>query len=342
MNEQARLDDALDAALGTAGGGAQLRGDFLHRRFGAELSSLLHTGSAIQAAAAHTIMPAPARLDENFAIVRAAVQRAAMAAPASAQAPKRASDAWWHRRLAIASMSVPLAAMLAVLAFGVVGAAAATVAVTAAVRGNDPLAAIRRIPQDVVEAVKPGPPATPIVDTPDMATVPPPTSREAHAATLRSGASSPFGVPGGAWSASTPQNDGAARSLTAASPAPVPTRTTVTGTITELHGNTFTLATEAGDFKVQVDAMTDITGVIAVAASATVSGELTAEKNVRADSVTVASDAAADSLATPTVLETSPAGQASTHTPGPPPGKGPQTAHTPPDVSDGYGNPNPH
>lgn len=368
MSDKERLDDALDAALDALRKDAQAGGVPTPGDSGEELNSLVDTGAAIQSDAAHTVVPQPERLDENFTIVRAALQRAAMAAPLAAGVRGRASEPWWRRRFAIASMSMPLAGMFAVLAFGAAGAAAATVGVTAAVRGDNPLAAISHIPGHIADVVKPDPPATPgaSVAATNTATGPSAPSSGAPATDPTSGGSS-AGVPGSVRTASTPQSDGAAPSPPTAAPSPAaaspspadagaspadatpppadappasgPVATTVSGTITEVHGNTFTLSTDTGEFKVQIDANTDTTGVIAVGASATVSGELTGGTNIHADSVVVASTAAQSAM-TPTPAETSPPGQVSTHTPGPPPDKGPQTTHTPPGQGGGTGSGN--
>lgn len=322
----------------------------MRRRLGEELSSLVATGADIEDAASHTVIPAPSALDENFTVVRAALHRAAMATPKGVHAPGRPPDAWWRRRFAIASMSLPVTGVLALLVFGAAGAAAATVGVTAAARGNNPVTAIRHIPQVAFDAVKPGSPSTPVANlgATQTATAPSPVLGGAQpAAATPEGGSVVGPVPGVLSTASTTHSDtatatpsptGAAPPLTDAPPTASAASTTVNGTIIEVHGNTFTLATTAGDFNVQVDAKTDLSGEIAVNALATVRGVLTGKQNIHADSVVVAQSAAEGAAATPTAPEASTPVLASTHTPGPPQGKGPQTTHTPPGQGGGNGN----
>jgi hypothetical protein len=297
MSGRESFDDALDAAIDAMRRGERIDAVLArHPRHAEALRPLLQGAPFGDPAAGLVSAPMSERLADNIAIVRAAVQRAHMAPQPLARPVEQPRVPWWQRRLTFASLSLP-AGVFALAAFaGVSGAAAASVAVSES-----------GIPARVAEFVSH---PLPFVDSGD-------------------GDSKP------AASANTPDSNtpGASAAATAgASPSDnAPTLVTVGGEISDVHGNVFTLTTNDGEYKVNVDGTTVVSGTIADGASATVTGDVTAEKNLHADSVDVT--AAGD--ATPTAPGHQNQGGQNTpgndHTPGPPPDvtPGASSDHTP-------------
>jgi hypothetical protein len=307
MSAQQSFDEALDAAIDAVVAGEPI--EVVLARFASQSAALrpvLETAvRATQDASARTLPMSPA-LADNYTIVRAAVERAQLA-----ERPDAAEDAvgrrapWWQRRLTFASLTLPAGAFALLALAGVSGAAAASIAATPDLRSA------------VVDFV-----ASPHV--PDL-------SSSDDGGGGHDGASSPRGVAG-----ETVPAAGAVASPTRASDNR-PTHVTLTGTIADLHGNVFTLKMADGETKVNIDGGTQVTGVLADGAAASVTGDLTAEKNLHADSVAVTAPPAnpANPDATPTPhgnADQKTATPASEHTPGSQPDHTPRSQsgdHTP-------------
>lgn len=322
MSARLSFDDALDAAIDAVMRGEHV--DAVVSRFPAHAETLrplveLAYASKHDRASA---LPASPRLATNFVMVAGAAQRArltAVDAPPEAQPPP-----WWRQKLAFASMSIPagLVALLAVA--GISGAAAASVAVTSDTRISDQVA-------DVARAVTP--------DWIDGGGSRSPAS--GAGATDGGNAASPSGhapvvappLQGESGNQNTP-------------PGP-PQMISESGLIGELHGSVFTLTNGDGEFHVNVDASTAITGAIADGATATVTGDLSGGQNLHAVSVEVTAAAAfppeqdhpegngapgSPSENAPGQLDgRTPGNSTSDHTPGPQPDRtpGPPGDHTP-------------
>lgn len=256
MNRRETFDDALDAAIDEIRGGTPLS-DVLaaHGRHASELQPLLETSQSLRTfdGGVHRL---PEGLADNFSIVRAALERERMvqsAAPASA--PPR--PPWWQRRWAVASLSLPGVTVAALAFAGAGGAAAATVAVA-----NSDLGA------KVVAAV-----------TPDWA-------QNVVPSVLQIGGNDDGDTGTDAANVNTPVSsfdDGGQGALPAI---------TVAGVIGNPQGNTFTLTAPGAEWKVQVDAGTEITGGIVEGANATVTGAQTGEQVLHGTQITT--DAAAE------------------------------------------------
>lgn len=66
-----------------------------------------------------------------------------------------------------------------------------------------------------------------------------------------------------------------------------PTETSISGVVSDVNGNTFTVSSPEGDWKVNVDSSTTVSGDISDGASAEVTGDVTAEKNLHAEDVQI-------------------------------------------------------
>jgi hypothetical protein len=324
MSARDSFDDALNSAIDALARGEHIDSVLAREpRHAAALRPLLESAPFGGAETVRAEAAMSPRLADNFSIVRAAVQRTQMAhAPIAPRIAPQAAP-WWQRRLAFASLSLP-AGVVALAAFaGISGAAAASVAVT----GSD-------FPARVAEFV----------------THPLPVIGSSHDGDDRAVANAPAGAATAAAGAqSTPPSANA------------PTLVTVSGTISDAHGNVFTLTAADGEYKVNTDGTTEITGTIADGATATVTGDATAQKNLHAKRV----DAAGAPDATPTepgngngnsngpqndaTPETTPdpendktPGPQNDRTPGPPDGHttGPPGVHTPPGGGGANGNGN--
>jgi len=200
-------------------------------------------------------VPAPARLAEHYTIVRAAVERAQIAQ--REMMPREAQQvAWWKRRLGIASVSVPAGVALAFALAGAAGAAGG-VALTGA-------------GQEIAQSVRPG-------WVNDI-------------------------VGGGAHDDETPdgvprrddENPAAPGSGDTPGSEHRPQAITLGGTVTNVRGNVFTLVSGDGEWLVQIDANTTVNGEILEGGTATVEGDITAERNLHATSLTVTGGTPAD------------------------------------------------
>jgi hypothetical protein len=185
-----------------------------------------------------------ARLERNYNVVRAALQRARFAERAAPPAPLPHVP-WWRRPVAFASMSVPAGAfVLAVL--GASGAAAAF--------ATTPLNLSDVLPDEVAHVL----------------TIDGDSGPQASATHGAGGQASLDGTPPGVANG--------------------PALTTITGSVSGVSGNTFLLTSGDDEWKVNIDSQTLVDGVIAEGATAEVTGDVTAEKNMHAGSVDVLTD----------------------------------------------------
>lgn len=279
------LDDALDRAIDALRAGrpfdAVLAAEPAHAR---ELRPLLE---AVRAAAAirPAMAPAPARLNENYATVRAALEHA-QAAQRAALAPS-----WWRRKVAFASLSLPAGAVVA-LALGAGGAAAATVVVA---RSDVPALASAVTPDWAAEIITGG--------------------HGDGSSGLASGPDAAHTVPAPASTAGSENQ---------------PTAIDVSGVISEVNGNTFTL--NVGDDAYSVNFADDalVTGAIEDGATATVRGDVTAQKNLHAREIIVTAAPVAAATEDPAAPDRTPK---PTRTPRPgttPPGQADENGDGPP------------
>jgi len=333
------LDRAIDAgAHGTADDAlARANGD---RR---EVEDLVELAQQLRADAARHSPAITPRLAENWAIVRAAVERAQLAErEAAAPAPeRRPATPWWRRRVALASLSMPAGVAIALILAGSGGAAAATIA---AVGPERTLSSVTEFSSAAVHRAADSLGSLPVVggghedDSSAGGTPKPPTDGGAAATQPAEDA------PGRAVAATVQPED----------------ELTLEGDVSQAAGNTFTLTVDSGEqYKVNTDAST--TGdAVSEGARVRVRGRLTGGRNLHADDVRVvaAAPVAPDATETPRVPgppdrtpvpTPTPKGNGSDQTPGPPadhtPGPpadhtpGPPADHTPPGQAGGGGPP---
>jgi hypothetical protein len=289
MNARLTFDDALDRAITAMQEGRPL--ESVLRDYPAHATSMRPLLEVMSRAQAPLASP---RLQENFTIVRAAVQRAQIANGTSSAASPRSQTPWWRKRWALASMTAPAGLIVALLTVGAGGAAAASIAVinpdvTARVVGSVAPSWVESLVHNGDDPASPGDGAQGPGDRPG---------------------SGPSGAPGGPLDGNGP------------------VEVEVAGTVGELRGNVFVLSAPDGDYKVNIDASSMVDGELADGASATVSGDLTADKNLHADSVTV--------TAAPAAAPPDDSGPQNDHTPGAPAGepaadKTPKPTKTPSD-----------
>lgn len=241
------LDDAFDRAIDALRAGrsfeAVLASELAYAR---ELRPLLES-----ARAAGVLRPAapppPDRLAEHYVFVRAAVERA-RDDERRARRVNPAPSSWWRRKVAFASLSLPVGAVIA-LALGAGGAAAATVAMA---RGEVTALA---------SAV-----------TPDWAE---------HAINGTDGdgpggqASGPAAAHTVPVAASTPGSENE------------PTAVDVSGIVSDVNGNTFSLTVGDAVYQVNFPADALVTGEIVDGAIVMVRGDVTAQKNLHAREIIV-------------------------------------------------------
>jgi len=324
------LDRAIDAgAHGTADDAlARANGD---RR---ELEDLAELAQQLRADAARRSSGITPGLAENWAIVRAAVERAQLA-EREASAPlreRRPATPWWRRRVALASLSMPAGVAIALILAGSGGAAAATIV---AVGPERTLSSVTEFSSAAVHRAADSLGSLPVVggdhqDDSSAGGTPKPPS-DGSAPPTQSGED----APGRAVAATAqPQED-----------------LTLEGVVSRAAGNTFTLTVDTGEkYKVNTDAST--TGDAASeGARVRVHGRLTGGRNLHADDVRVvaAPPGAPDATETPSIprppdgtpVPTKTAndngsdhtpGPPADHTPGPPADRtpGPPGDHTPP------------
>ena len=309
MSRRETFDDALDAAINAVQHGDSI--DAVLARFprhAPALRPLLETASAANPSRAY--LSPTSRLTENFARVESALGRARWERDNVHPGRATASAPWWTRRVAFASLSLP-AGIFAFALLGAGGAAAATLAVTT------------DLPEQIGERVESLTPSW------------------THGV-----------IPGGAGdsagpiASATPAGAAADTATPASSPTagaggdetPVPSETprgsqplTVSGTITNVRGNTFELTTGGMTYKVQTDTNTSVSGQIVEGAPATVQGELTATDRLHATSVVAWAPPALDPEHTPPLCPPYNPGQGGP--PETPPGQGGPPA-TPPGQGD--------
>jgi hypothetical protein len=273
MSHHLPFDEILNAAIDELRDGQSL-GGVLERypQHAGALQPLLQAAlTATAAADAGYISPSP-RLQQNYTRVDAAVGRARWEASRSPQPSSTATPRpWYGRRLAFASLSLPVG-IFALAVLGAGGAAAATVATTTG--------ASDRISQ-LVEQVTPAwshavIPGGADHDAPSMVAVPSSTTEPAPTET------SPIAPTDVATVTSAP-GVVAATATTENGPQPI----AATGVISNVAGNTFELLAGGITYKVQTDANTAITGEIAEGSTAEVAGELTGNDRLHATSVAI-------------------------------------------------------
>ena len=240
------FDDALDAAIDALQRGRPLEAVVSdHGRTGLMLRPLLETADAARQSA--TLAPLSRALEHNYAIVRAAVERAQMAAAAQPKEAAPPAPSFWKRRLGFASLSLPAGALVLALTVGAAGAASLVATNNGGVLG------------DIVSPVVPDViiPAALVQDDDDARGTAPAANNDGSDV-------GPNVTPGG-------ENG--------------PQATTVDGTISDVNGNTFTLTVGADTYHVQIDSNTEVAGEILDGGTAEVTGDLTAEKNLHAKNV---------------------------------------------------------
>lgn len=284
MTRGENFDNALNAAIDALASGCSLR-DVLeqHQQHAAALLPLLQAALASNAHARVAPPPAPARLGTNYSILHAAVERAQTAARKESIAARSATGApWWQRRIAFASLTVPLGAVVAFAAVGIGGAAAAGVASS----GDGPIGSASHIRSRVVDSVDAVNPFDSGHGDTNEASRPEPSSASGAAPAGTSQAQSSSTSPVRPTDASgTAEAHGRDNSTTGPHVAD-----TVSGRITDIHGNTFTLTGGGGEWHVTIDGATRVVGAIANGAEASVRGAIAAGKNVHADTVSVIAD----------------------------------------------------
>jgi hypothetical protein len=245
MNGYDPIDDALDAAIDALQRGRPLDAALYDQRpHGSALLPLLETAEAVRSAPPP---PLPRELPHNFAMVRAAVERARMAQPDSEQIGETSPRHWWSRKLTFASLSVPVGAAALILTAGAAGA-------TASVLTTD-------LGATVADVVLPA----------QLADGLPGKSGDAPGHNK---------APGGPPSANPGSSGGEAPGSDNQ-----PTALEVSGTISDVNGGNFTLTNGDGVWHVQTDVATEISGEILEGGTANVEGVVRAEKNLHATDV---------------------------------------------------------
>lgn len=241
------LDDAFDRAIDALRAGRSFEAVLASEpAYARELRPLLESARAAGVLGPGA-PPAPARLAEHYAFVRAAVERARdddRRASRTAPAP----PSWWRRKVAFASLSLPVGAVIA-LALGAGGAAAASVVVA---RGEVTALASAVTPEWAEHAI---------------------TGTDGERIT-------PLGAgdaPGAPHTVPTDVPGFENR----------PTAMEASGIVGDVNGNTFTLTMGDTAYHVNLDADTVVTGEIADGATATVRGDVTARKNLHAREIIV-------------------------------------------------------
>ena len=254
MTQRDSFDDMLDAAIEALRSGAS-REQAIAVAGGsaATMGGLLDTAQALSSP---PHIPAPVRLVDHYDIVRAAVERSQIARSQMIPSDHVAKTPWWSRRFHVASLAVPAGLVAALALFGF-AAAAGGIATTSV--GHDIAGSVRPgWVEDLVETGsngnnegRPGEPGNP-------------AGQDGNA----SGGQGNGGAPIAPGSDNGPQV------------------VVLNGTVAEIVGGNFTLTTGEGEFHIQIDVNTIINGEVLEGATATVEGELTAEKNLHATSLT--------------------------------------------------------
>lgn len=299
MTGRESFEDALDAAIDALRAGRPLDRVLAdHPGHAASLAPVLDSVLQATANGGGYLPPSP-RLAEHVTIVRAAAQRAQMAAmPSTAPATIARGGSWWNRRLTFASLSIP--AGIAVFALGASGAAAA--AGVAAMTTDVPSQFARAAMPSWVEDAVPG--------------------LGGHDDAVVVGASPTATAEGVAPSGDKTETPGDVNR---------PTLVEVDGVVSDINGNTFTLTDGDDAWRVQIDSHTIVDGEIAEGAEASVSGDVTAGKNLHADDVTVTTPAPTPTIDEGAKPEKTPPG--ADKTPGPPEKTPkPETTPGPPEV----------
>ncbi len=257
------FDDALDAAIDALQRGRPLDAVVADQgHSGALMRPLLEAADA--ARQSDNAPPLSLGLEHNYTIVRAAVERAQMAAAAIPGEPAAAPRArWWRRKLAFASLSLPAGALALALSIGAAGATASLVATDMGSRLGNLVSPI------VPDAIDPS----------------------SHDSASKPGnGSAPAGANDGTGPGASENTPGSENG---------PTAVSVEGTVSDVSGNTFTLTNSDGEYHVQIDSNTAVDGEILEGATADVEGDLTAEKNLHATSVSAEGGTPADDRGKP-------------------------------------------
>ena len=300
MNTRETFDDALNAAIDALAGGRGLHETLAqHQRHADALLPLLQAAAAANAHASVISPPMSRRLAGNYPIVRAAVERAQIAADGEPGAARAAASnaRWWQRRITVASLTVPLGAIVLFAGIGVGGAAAAGVAT-----GSDgPLSSVSQIRERVADSVGSVNPFNGSASDKNAAEDVRATRADAAQVSTKTAIASPQAGAGTNAATQAPAGADATETRTRGEEGAdgrVPG--TITGQIRDVHGNTFKLADGATEWHVTIDGNTRVDGTIAEGASASVSGPIAADKNVQASTVVVVS---ATLVATPSPAE---------------------------------------
>jgi hypothetical protein len=313
MSWRESFDDAFDAAIDQVRGGRPLA-DVLaaHPRSARDLQPLLETSMQVVASARmpHSV---PQGLAGNFTIVRAALERE-RAMGERVPAPPAEQTHWWQRRWTLASLSLPAGAVLFLALAGVSGAAAATVAVA-----NSDVA------QKVADFV-----------TPDWAEDVVPDALHGGDAGDEGDGEPGNGAVGGEPGRGNGLGAEATKTVNEGQQ-----EITRSGVISDVHGSTFSLTGGDGQWKVQYDAKTDITGAIVDGATAVVTGNQTGVQVLHATAITT--DAAEDADPAPHEPgngDRLPGGNGNLEDLPADAGDQPEVTPTPDDDDKGNGNPN--
>jgi len=284
--------DALDAAIDEMRKGRPL--EFVlqhHARHEKALRPLLELVQEAHGAVDVAPPPSP-RLDTNFDRVRTALHDARVAEPVQLHVkPGMERAPWWARKWAFASLSAPAAIVL--FAFAGATGAAASAAVVAP-----------ELSAQVVDAVTPEWTETLV----QHAGIGNGADRDERHARVDDDGDDTSGDPAGdeavlPGSNSGEANDGAPPALETVQP-----WVTVSGSITKVTGNMFTLVSGEDEWRVQVDGKTLLSGALVEGANASVTGFQPGDDSaIHATEVTT--DAAEDPSVAPGRDATPPPGQ---------------------------------
>lgn len=261
------LDDAIDAARGGTSADAVID---RYSHAGAELAPLLDVAQRLDRVPKDA--PPSVRLHDNLNVVMAAV-RDARGRAAEVERPA-VRGAWWNRRLAFASMSLP-AGVIALALAGGGGAAAATVAVSTGVDERVERA-ISRMAPGWAQPIVPGPAAKPdnAAGVEEQGTPTVAAQNPKATATPRPAASGPV-------------------EATAISAPGQAASTQASGTVSNLRGSVFDLLGADGSVSVQIDGKTAVYGELANGAQVQVVGKRSGNGRIHADVVAVTATAGA-------------------------------------------------
>ena len=251
MTQRDSFDDILDAAIDALRSGASR--DHALAAAGASAATMGGLLDTARLLSSPPRVPGPMRLADHYDIVRAAVERAQLTRSQMLPSDDVAKTPWWSRRFRVASLGVPAGIVAALALFGF-AAAAGGIATTG-------------VGQDIAGSVRPGW-VSDLVETGN-------DDGERRGDPPGLGPDGENGGNGGNGGA--PLSPGADNG---------PQSVVLSGTVSDVVGGNFTLTAADGEFHVQTDANTVINGAVLEGASATIEGELTADRNLHAKSLT--------------------------------------------------------